>query len=159
MSSKLVLCWLWLGKYCLKISAQHKDTVSANWTFLKPKTRLGVHYCQPWKSLSVALGECLPSPCLCWSLTLFSLSFSSCFLRGVLVSGGGIIQPSKVASCRKCLHLQRAGLTPELQAALYHCVAACLHPRVYICVCVCVTDSQPSQLPSRSHFKLSVCVL
>lgn len=74
------------------------------------------------------------------SLALVSLSVCVtliCFLLlGVLAGGREIIEPSKVASCRKCLHLQCTSLTPELQASVLLCAPA------GVCVrgCVCVYD-------------------
>lgn len=76
------------------------------------------------------------------------------------MSDRGIIEPSKVASCRKCLHLQSASLTPELQAFVCMTVFACL--LVYACVCMCVCGIEKlivSQLPIRFAFKLSVCFI
>lgn len=97
--------------------------------------------------------------------SLLSLPLISCFLWGVLVSGRGIIEPSKVASCRKCLHLQRASLTPELQPSVCMTVSVPACMRVYACVCVCVwlIVSHPSSPAGPSLnclcvFYSSVCV-
>lgn len=54
-----------------------------------------------------------------------------------LVGGGEIIEISKVASFRKCLHLQCASPTPELQACVCVCVLLLVPVSTCVYACMC----------------------